>query len=113
MRVLVDENLPVRFFSELLAEFDTRTVKDLGWSGIKNGELLRRIEGKFDVFVTADKNIRYQQSLTDRSFAIVEIFTNRLPMLREWSKAIREGIRSISGNDYFRIGPDRDRTPHR
>lgn len=108
MRVLVDENLPVQFFSKLLCEFETRTVRDLGWSGIKNGELLKRVEGAFDVLITADKNIRYQQSLTDRSFAIVEIFTNRLPKLREWSKAIREGIRSISGNEYVRIGPEPD-----
>ena len=108
MRVLVDENLPVRFFSELLGKFDTRTVRDLGWSGIKNGELLKRVEGKFDVFITADKNIRHQQRLTDRSFAIVEIFTNRLPQLREWSDEIVDGIRSISGNDYLRIGPEQD-----
>ena len=106
MRVLVDENLPIRFFSELLAEFDTRTVRDLGWSGIKNGELLKRVEGEFDVFVTADKNIRYQQSLSVRSFAIVEVFTNRLPELREWSEAILDSIRSITGNDYLRIGPE-------
>ena len=108
MRVLVDENLPIRFFSELLAEFDTCTVNDLGWSGIKNGELLKRIEGRFDVFVTADKNIRYQQSLTNRSFAIVEIFTNRLPKLREWSEAILEGIQSISGNEYVQVRPEQD-----
>lgn len=108
MRILVDENLPVRFFSELLGKFDTRTVRDLGWSGIKNGELLKRVEGEFDVFVTADKNIRYQQHLSDRSFAIVEIFTNRLPNLREWSDEILDGIRSSSGNDYVRIGPEQD-----
>lgn len=108
MRVLVDENLPVRFFSELLSEFEICTVRDLGWSGMKNGELLKRVEGAFEVFVTADKNLRYQQSLTGRSFAIVEIFTNRLPMLKEWSDAIREGIRSVSGNGYFRIGPEPD-----
>lgn len=108
MRILVDENLPARFFSELLSEFETHTVKDLGWSGIKNGELLKRVEGAFDVFVTADKNIRYQQRLNDRSFAIAEIFTNRLPKLREWSQAIREGVQSISGNEYVIIGPEPD-----
>lgn len=112
MRVLVDENLPARFFHDLLGEFDTRTVKDLGWSGIKNGELLRRVEGDFDVFVTADKNIRYQQKLGDRSFAIVEVFTIRLPTLREWSEAILIGIRSITGNEYVRVGPEQDSGGH-
>jgi len=109
MRVLVDENLPGRFFSELLGVFETRTVNDLGWSGIKNGESLTRVEGAFNVFVTADKNIRYQQNLSDRSFAIVEIFTNRLPMLREWSEAIRESVGSIISNEYVRIGPEPNR----
>ena len=108
MRVLVDENLPIRFFSEVLSEFETRTVRELGWSGVKNGELLKRLEGNFDIFVTADKNIRYQQRLNDRSFAIVEIFTNRLPRLLEWREAILEGIRSVSANEYIIVGPEPD-----
>ncbi len=106
MRILVDENLPVRFFSRLLAEFDVRTVKDLGWEGIKNGELIKRIEGEFDLFITADKNIQYQQRLTERTFAIIEVFTNRLPLLSEWEAKILESIRSVHGNEYKKIGPE-------
>lgn len=60
------------------------------------------------MFVTADKNIHYQQRLSDRSFAIVEVFTNRLPKLREWSEAILHSIRSITGNEYLRVGPEYD-----
>jgi len=44
-----------------------------GWAGIKNGELLRLAEGLFDVFVTADQNIRYQQNLSNRQIAILEL----------------------------------------
>lgn len=66
MRILVDENLPVRFFKELLCEFEVQTVNDLDWSGIKNGELMKRIEGNFDLIITADKNVPYQQNLDDR-----------------------------------------------
>ena len=106
MRILVDENLPVRFFKELFGEFDVQTVNDLGWSGIKNGELMKRIEGNFDLFITADKNIQYQQNLDDRTFSIVEVFTNRLPLLKDWSERILETIRSVSGNEYKRIGPE-------
>ncbi len=73
MRILIDENLPISFFSELLAEFETKTINELGWSGISNGVLLRRIEGNFDVFVTGDKNMQFQQNIADRTYAIVEI----------------------------------------
>jgi hypothetical protein len=38
-------------------------VQQMGWAGVKNGELLRRAEGEFDLFLTADKNLRYQQNL--------------------------------------------------
>lgn len=105
MRILVDENLPAKFFAELCSEFDIKTVNDLGWSGVKNGELIKRIEGNFDLFIAGDKNLQYQQNLIDRFFAIVEVFTNRLPQLRDWSERILEAIRSITGNEYRKIEP--------
>ncbi len=105
MRILIDENLPISFFTELLAGFDTKTIKELGWGGIKNGELLSRIEGKFDLFVTADKNIQFQQNLEERSFAIVEIYTNRLPLLRKIEDSILAELGNVSENQYVKIGP--------
>ena len=62
MRILLDESLP----KELKAEFaghDTRTVREIGWSGVKNGELLVRAAAQFDVFITADQNLRYKNFL--------------------------------------------------
>ncbi len=47
------------------------TVSEAGWSGIKNGELLAFIAGRFDVFLTIDQNIRHQQNLTNLPFAIL------------------------------------------
>jgi hypothetical protein len=105
MRILIDENMPISFFSEILAGFETKTIKELGWDGIKNGELLSRIEGDFDLFVTGDKNIQFQQNLADRSFAIVEIYTNRLPLLRAIKESIVAEIGNILGNEYKKIGP--------
>ena len=105
MRILIDENLPISFFLSLLAEFETKTIKELGWTGIKNGELLKRIEGNFDVFVTGDKNIRFQQRIGEGTFAIVEIHTNRLPLLKEIKEKILKEIRGTSGNEYKKIGP--------
>jgi len=45
------------------------------WSSLKNGELLRLAEAEFDIFVTSDQNLRYQQNLSGRSIAILELST--------------------------------------
>lgn len=57
MRILIDENLP-RYLKRVWAGDEVKTVQEMGWAGIKNGELLKLAEPDFDVFLTADKNIR-------------------------------------------------------
>lgn len=104
MRIIIDENLPIAFLTNLLSEFDIISVKDAGWSGIKNGELLKKIEGNYGLFITADKNLRYQQNIATRTFAIVELYTNRRPLLQKVDSKILDTIRSISDYDYYQIG---------
>lgn len=65
MRILLDECLPVPMRG-WLAGHECIAVSDRGWKGIKNGELLRLAEGQFDLFLTSDQNIRYQQNLGGR-----------------------------------------------
>ena len=103
MRIIIDENLPIAFLTNLLSEFNVISVKDAEWSGIKNGELLKKVEGNYDLFMTADKNIRYQQNITTRTFAIVELYTNRRPLLQEIDSKILNIIRSISDYGYYQI----------
>ena len=69
IRVLLDENLPRKLKGSLDAE--ATTVPERGWGGIKNGDLLQRAEAEFDLFITSDQNIRYQQNLAGRKIAIV------------------------------------------
>ena len=71
-RVLLDENLPQPLRHELAA-FDVVTVGFMGWSGIQNGELVSLIDDDFDVLLTGDQNLRYQQNLQGRRVAIVEL----------------------------------------
>ena len=82
MRILLDECLP----KDLAGEFsghEVKTVQQAGWASIKNGKLLRLIadSGKFDVFVTVDKNLPHQQKIADLPFSVVVLRTrsNRLP----------------------------------
>lgn len=77
MRILLDESLPVDLRAELSGH-EAATVAAVGWSSMKNGELLRRAAGRFDVFVTADQNLQYQQNLSQLPISVVDAgITNR------------------------------------
>src|SRR5690349_23330108 len=62
MRILLDESLPIELRLDITGH-DVRDVTGMGWSGLKNGELLARAATSFDALVTADQNIEYQQNL--------------------------------------------------
>jgi len=83
MRVLLDECLPRRLASELLAH-DVVTVPEMGWAGKSNGELLDLARGHFDVFLTVDQGVAYQQNLGGAQVAIVVLVarSNRFEALR-------------------------------
>jgi hypothetical protein len=63
-----------------LPEFAIRTVQEEGWGSFRNGELLRRAEGNFDVLLTADRRMQYQQTLTSYRIGVVVIVTPRLQL---------------------------------
>ena len=71
MRVLLDEQLPRQLAPELTGH-EVRTVQQERWAGLKNGELLRRaIEQGFQVFITADQNLEFQQNLERSPLAVI------------------------------------------
>ena len=94
MRILADECLPEDLVG-WLPEWDVRMVQQMGWAGVKNGELLRRAEQGFDPFLTADKNLRYQQNLKGRRLAILVLPSNRLKVLRRMIADIEAAIAQI------------------
>ncbi len=83
MRILLDESLPKELQSELPGHH-VSTVQEMGWSGLKNGELFERGAHGFDLFVTADQNLRYQQnlSLLPAAVAVFVAKSNRIKDLR-------------------------------
>jgi hypothetical protein len=100
MKVLLDECVPAPL-ARSLDGHDCVTVQLAGWVGIKNGDLLLCAErAKFDVFITADKNLRYQQKLTDRTLAIIELLPDGLRRLRMATAAIMAGMVAIAPGDY-------------
>ena len=70
MKLLLDECLP-RKLKNSLTGHDVQTVPERGWAGIKNGNLLALAEPEYDVFITVDGNLPYQQNLTGRQIAII------------------------------------------
>lgn len=104
MRVLIDECLPRKLKREL-SDHEARTVPEMGWSGKKNGELLRLMTGQFDVFVTADQNLKYQQNLETASVGVIVLAakSNRLAELLPLVLRLREAVESIQPGDLIRI----------
>ncbi len=104
-RVLLDENLP-RLLARELADFEVRTVPEVGWAGIKNGKLLRLAEAEFDVFLTADKNLSYQQPLTAFQLGIVVLraYSTKLEDLLPLVPATRKALQSVLAGQLCMVG---------
>lgn len=97
MRILFDKNVPVGVRTFLVGH-EVHTVVEMGWPDqLENGELLKIAEqSSFDVMVTSDQNIRYQQNLAGRKLALVVLGSNIWPVVRKHGAAItaREAMRS-------------------
>jgi hypothetical protein len=93
VRVLLDECLPRRLKRELVGH-DGRTAPEMGWASKRNGELLALAVGQFEVFLTADRNLSYQQDVSSFDIAIVVLVapSNRFEDLRPLVPRILEAI---------------------
>jgi hypothetical protein len=83
VKVLLDECVDRRLARDITGH-EVQTVTGLGWAAVKNGELLMRAEGRFDAFVTVDRNLAFQQNTLKCTFAvlILRAHSNRLADLR-------------------------------
>jgi len=102
VRIILDENVPFAL-RRMLAPRQVTTVQQSGFRGLQNGALLAALEGLFDVLVTADKNLRYQQNLAGRTLAIVELPTNRWSRLRPLQANILEAIDGCQPSSYVTV----------
>lgn len=95
MRILFDQGTPVPLRHHLIGH----TVETaFGWSQLENADLLAAAEGSFDLLITTDQNLRYQQNLTGRRLAILIVMTTSWPRIQKSIPAILNAIdRSIPG----------------
>ncbi len=102
--VILDENLPIDL-RLLLPEFDVVTVRYKGWDGVKNGALIRLIDGQIDILVTGDKSLRYQQNLSGRIVSIIELPFTLLELIEERLEDLKTAISDSTRGSYIQIQP--------
>lgn len=94
MRILIDECVPRRLLG-VFADYNVATVPYMGWSGKKNGELLKlMIDEGFNIFITVDQNLQYQQNMKGAAIAILVLYaeTNSYDDLLALVPRIKETI---------------------
>jgi predicted nuclease of predicted toxin-antitoxin system len=102
MRILFDQGTPVPLREHLTSHAVT-TAFELGWSNLKNGDLLAAAETSFDLLITTDQQLRYQQNLTGRKLAILVLLTTSWPRIRTRIPQIQEAVERIKPGEYQEV----------
>jgi hypothetical protein len=98
IKILLDECLPKKLkyrIEELDPEFFAKTTPEMGWASLSNGKLLSAAEKEFDVFITSDKNLSFQQSITSSSIQIVLLkaktntYEDLLPLVAKLTSVVK------------------------
>ena len=100
MRILFDQGTPVPL-RRFLTDHNVATAYERGWSSVTNGDLIRLAElNGFELLITTDTNLRYQQNLQGRSLAILVLTTTSWPRIRLATGNIVAAIRGIQAGSY-------------
>jgi hypothetical protein len=99
MRVLFDQGTPAPL-RHFLTGHEVSTAYEKGWSTLRNGELLSTAERDFDVLITTDQNLRYQQNLADRKIAILVLPTTSWPRLKAHAARILATLNQLPSGGY-------------
>jgi glutamate racemase len=103
MRILFDHGTPAPLRSSLTDHSIART-QDMGWDRLSNGELLTAAEqAGFELLLTTDKNIRYQQNLAGRKIAIVVLGTSQWPVLRLHVERVVTAVTAVTSGSYTEV----------
>jgi hypothetical protein len=94
MKVLLDACVP-RLLHRFLSDHIVQTAQEMGWAQLKNGDLIRQTESQFEVLITSDKNLKYQQNPTGRRIAILVVPTNNWPALRNMTDEIVASLETL------------------
>lgn len=106
-RVIIDECLP-RKLKRLIPRTEAKTVPEAGFAGLKNGKLLFAIQTRFEVFVTIDANLEYQQNLKGLDFGIVVIHakSNRFADLAPMGAELEAAVERVAPGEVINVPSD-------
>jgi hypothetical protein len=100
MKILFDQGTPVPLRAHL-ANHLVDTAFEKGWANLRNSQLLKAAESAgYDLLVTTDRNLKYQQSLRERKLAILVILSTSWPRIQSRAQAIRQLIETMQVSDY-------------
>ena len=103
MKILFDQGTPVPL-RQFLTDHTVKTAYEEGWSALSNGDLLTEAENAgYQLLVTTDQNLRYQQNLRERRIAIVVLLTTSWPRIRPKAQNILEVINAMHSGGYGEI----------
>ena len=102
MKVLVDECVPLKLV-RLLVGHEFRTAQQMNWDGFTNGKLLALAEPEFDLFLTSDRNLQYQQNLKGRKIAILLLSTNHWPTLQQQVPLVQSTLDKIQLAEFLSV----------
>jgi len=100
VRILLDECVPWPL-AKLLVGHVCSNPQKCAWGGITNGDLLKLAEEEFDLFITSDQNLRYQQNLAGRKIAILELSTNDWRSIKSDAGTIITAIAGVKPSDFL------------
>ena len=105
MRVLLDECVPRRLCLELSGH-DVKTVPEMGWASKENGELLRLASPTFDVLITTDQKLSYQQDVASFDIGVIVLVARRtkLEFLRPLIREVQRVLKEIRPGEVRRVG---------
>jgi predicted nuclease of predicted toxin-antitoxin system len=107
LRVLLDQNAPLGLRKHL-KEHDVVTARYMGWEGASNGDLIAAAEEHgFDILVTTDKNLQYQQNMTGRRIAIVVLETNHWATIKQDPARVVDAVNGCAPGSFVEVAFDR------
>ena len=110
MRVIFDHTVPKQL-RQFLVGHEVKTAREMAWAGLTNGELLAAAEGGgFDVMVSGDKNLLYQQNLAGRKLALIVLGTNSWKRIMQDTGMVVAALALATPGSFQRVGPEIERT---
>ena len=99
MRILFDQGVPVPLRRHL-SGYTVATAYERGWANLSNGDLIQAAESEFELLVTTDQNLRYQQNLTGRRIGILVLPTTRWPEIQKNADRVLAAVNTMQPDEF-------------